>query len=213
MKATKIILLGGPGAGKGTQAKKLIEVLGIPQISTGDLLRAAKVAGTEVGKEATSYMDRGALVPDNVVLSLVENRLSQHDASAGYILDGFPRTTEQAIAMDSRGIEVERVVCLSVPGEVLTARLCGRRICRGCSASYHTEFRPSTVSGVCDSCGGETYQRKDDSPDVIPNRLSAYGNSTAPLIDFYSQRGIVRVVNGEGDFTIIFEAILKALDK
>lgn len=211
MKASKVILLGGPGAGKGTQAKRLIEVLGIPQISTGDLLRAARAAGTEIGKKAVSYMNRGALVPDDVVLSLVEDRLSEPDAEAGYILDGFPRTTKQAIAMDARGIGVERVICLSVPNDVLAARLSGRRICRSCGSSYHIEFRPSSTLGVCDSCGGDTYQRKDDSSEVIPKRLIAYENSTTPLIDFYGQRGLVRVVDGQGDFMAIFENILRAL--
>ncbi|MEZ4471783.1 MAG: adenylate kinase [bacterium] len=211
MGATRLILLGGPGAGKGTQSKRLIEVLGVPQVSTGDLLREARRAGTDLGNQARSFMDAGALVPDSLVVALVKERLAEPDAQAGYILDGFPRTAAQAEALDESGIEVERVVNLVVPDEVLIPRLAGRRICRECGSSFHVEFHPTRLEGVCDVCEGETYQRADDSPEVIPQRLQAYVQQTAPLVEFYSARGIVRTVDGLGEMEAIFARILEAL--
>lgn len=212
MRATRLILLGGPGAGKGTQSKRLVEQLGVPQVSTGDLLRAARQAGTELGEQARKYMDAGALVPDDLVVALVEGRLSERDAQRGYILDGFPRTTAQAAALDRRGIQIERVVNLFVPDEVLVARLANRRVCRQCGASFHLEYHPPRVEGVCDECGGEVYQRSDDSSAVIPERLKAYAQQTAPLVEFYSQRGIVRTVDGLGEMDEIFGRIMEALE-
>jgi adenylate kinase len=213
MAATRLILLGGPGAGKGTQAKRLVETLGVPQVSTGDLLRSARQAGTPLGEMAKSFMDSGALVPDDVVVSIVEERLGRSDAKAGYILDGFPRTTAQAAAMDGRGISVERVVNLVVPDSDLELRLGSRRICRSCGASFHLIYHPTAVPDICDRCGGAVYQRADDSAEVIPERLRAYAEQTAPLVDFYSRRGLVRIVDGRGDLDDVFHRILEALDK
>lgn len=212
MKARRLILLGPPGAGKGTQSVRLVDDLGIPQISTGDLLRAARKAGTELGNQAKSYMDAGALVPDELVLALVEERLAQADAQAGYILDGFPRNVSQAQALADRDITIERVVSMEVPSELLMGRLCGRRVCRACGASFHVEFNPTAQADVCDRCGGETYQRKDDKPEVIENRLAVYAEETAPLAAFYEARGTLRRVDGAGAMDAVYEAILAALE-
>lgn len=211
MTATRLILLGGPGAGKGTQAKRLVKTLGVPQISTGDLLRAARKAGTPLGEQAKSFMDAGQLVPDALIIELVNERLTQDDASKGYILDGFPRTTAQADAMRTHGIVVERVVNLVVSDGVLTQRLAQRRVCRGCGSSFHLEFHPPKTADVCDVCGGELYQRRDDSPEVIPERLAAYARQTAPLVAYYDDLGIVRTVDGTGAMAEIFERIIEAL--
>ncbi len=209
--ATRLMLLGAPGAGKGTQAVRLVDELGIPQISTGDLLRNAVAAGTALGKEAQSYMGAGKLVPDELVLSLVVARLAEPDAAKGYILDGFPRNLSQAEALVSRGIVLDRVLSLDVPKEALMERLTGRRICRACQASYHLSFNPTKVEGICDRCGGETYQRKDDSADVIANRLDVYEAQTAPLLDYYEKMGILRRVNGTGSIEGIYAALKDAL--
>lgn len=211
MTATRLILLGGPGAGKGTQAKRLVKTLGVPQISTGDLLRAARKAGTALGEQAKSFMDAGRLVPDALIIELVNERLGQPDAQAGYILDGFPRTTAQADAMRTHGIAVERVVNLVVSDVVLTKRLEQRRVCRSCGSSFHLEFHAPKTAHVCDACGGELYQRRDDSADVIPERLSAYARQTSPLVAYYDALGIVRTVDGTGDMSKIFERIIGAL--
>lgn len=211
MTATRLILLGGPGAGKGTQAKRLVATLGVPQISTGDLLRAARKAGTPLGEQAKSFMDAGQLVPDVLIIELVNERLTQPDANAGYILDGFPRTTAQADAMRTHGIVVERVVNLVVGDDVLTERLEQRRVCRSCGSSFHLEFHSPKVAGVCDVCDGELYQRRDDSPEVIPQRLAAYALQTSPLVAYYDELGIVRTVDGTGEMSRIFERIIEAL--
>ncbi len=213
MLATRLILLGAPGAGKGTQSKRLVENLGVPQVSTGDLLRAARQAGSVLGEKAKSFMDAGALVPDNLVVALVEDRLAQQDAQQGYILDGFPRTAAQAVALDVRGVVIDRVVNLVVPDSELVDRLSSRRVCRQCGASYHLVYHPPRVVGACDACGGEVYQRSDDSIGVIPERLKAYAAQTAPLVEFYSQRGLVRIVEGRGEMEDIFARILEALEK
>lgn len=209
--ASRLILLGGPGAGKGTQAKRLIKALDLPQISTGDLLRAARRAGTELGRQAQSYMDAGKLVPDALIIELVNERLAEPDASRGYILDGFPRTTAQADAMESSGIAVDRVVNIVVDDAELTRRLEQRRICKSCGSSFHLAFHPPQAEGICDACGGELYQRRDDSPEVIPERLAAYDAQTAPLVDYYSKRGLVRTVDGTGAMDDIYERIIEAL--
>lgn len=209
--ATRLILLGGPGAGKGTQAKRLIDALRVPQISTGDLLRAARQAGTPLGQQAQAFMDAGKLVPDELIIGLVDERLKASDAARGYILDGFPRTTAQADAMETSGIAVERVVNIVVDDAELTRRLEERRICRSCSSSFHLTFKPPVEAGVCDACGGELYQRRDDSPEVIPERLSAYKAQTAPLVDYYSARGLVRTVEGIGAIDEIYERVIEAL--
>lgn len=209
--ATRLMLLGAPGAGKGTQAVRLVDELGIPQISTGDLLRNAVAQGTDLGKEAQTYMAAGKLVPDELVLSLVVARLSEPDAAKGYILDGFPRNISQAEALVARGIKLDRVLSLDVPKEELIGRLTGRRICRACQASYHLTFNPSKKEGVCDRCGGELYQRKDDSADVIANRLEVYEAQTAPLLDYYEKAGILRRIPGTGSIEGIYAAIQNAL--
>jgi adenylate kinase len=212
MLAKRLILLGPPGAGKGSQSARLVEEQGIPQVSTGDLLRAARKAGTPLGQRAQAFMDAGALVPDELVLELVEERLAQADAKAGYILDGFPRNEVQAKALEERGIVVERVVSIDVTAGELERRLAGRRICRQCGATFHESFKPTAVPGVCDACGGETYQRSDDRPEVIASRLRVYEESTAPLIAYYQRLGKLRRVGGEGAFEDVFASIKAALE-
>lgn len=212
MGARRFILLGPPGAGKGTQSARLIEALGVPQISTGDLLRAARKAGTDLGKQAQAYMDAGQLVPDALVLSLVEERLAREDARSGYILDGFPRNIAQAEALATRGIAVERVVNVVVESSALLGRLTGRRVCQQCGATYHIETAPTTREGVCDACGGGVSQRKDDEASVIASRLEVYHRETSPLIDYYERRGLLRSVDGLQTADVVFGAVLAALE-
>jgi len=211
----RLILLGPPGAGKGTQAKLLVDTLGIPQVSTGDMLRAAVKAGTPLGREAKQYMDRGALVPDGVIVGLVRERLQQADCTRGYILDGFPRTVAQAEALGKTLAELkaslDHVVSLEVPTEDLVLRIAGRRTCRNCGAMYHVRFSPSRTAGRCDACGGDTYQREDDREETVRRRLQVYTDQTAPLIDFYAARGLLRRVEGTGEIADIFQRIRRAL--
>jgi adenylate kinase len=213
----RIILLGPPGAGKGTQAKRLIEQLGIPQISTGDMLRAAVKAGTPLGREAQSFMDRGALVPDGVIIGLVRERLLGPDCAGGYILDGFPRTAAQAEALDATlrelGTGLDHVLCLDVPSEDLIVRIAGRRTCRACGAMFHATFSPTKREGVCDACGGETYQRDDDREATVRQRLQVYADQTAPLIRYYEGRGLLRRIAGTGEIAGIFARMLRALGR
>ncbi len=212
MQAKRLILLGAPGAGKGTQSERLVTELGIPQISTGDLLRAARKAGTELGNQAKDFMDAGKLVPDALVVALVSERLSEEDAQGGYILDGFPRTEAQAEAMASHEILIDRVVSLQVPKDELIGRLTGRRVCRDCGASFHMKFKPTKIDGQCDKCGAETYQRKDDSVEVIEQRLKTFEAQTAPLIAYYERQGVLSHVDGNGPMDRIYEGILAALE-
>jgi adenylate kinase len=211
----RLILLGPPGAGKGTQAKLLVERLKIPQVSTGDMLRAAVKAGTPLGQEAKQYMNRGALVPDAVIIGLVRERLQQPDCSRGYILDGFPRTVAQAEALEKTlaGLQawLDSVVSLEVPTEDLVLRIAGRRTCRNCGAMYHVRFSPSKTDGRCDACGGPTYQRDDDREETVRRRLAVYAEQTAPLISFYEARGLLRRVPGTGEIAEIFQRITAAL--
>lgn len=211
----RLILLGPPGAGKGTQARLLAGQLKIPQISTGDMLRAALKAGTPLGLEAKQYMDRGALVPDEVINGLVRERVQQPDCAQGYILDGYPRTVAQAHSLRETllalGLTVDHVVSLEVPTEELVLRIAGRRTCRRCGAMYHVRFSPSKIDGRCDACGGETYQREDDREETVRQRLAVYTGQTAPLINFYAARGILRRVSGTGDIPEIFERITRAI--
>jgi adenylate kinase len=211
----RLILLGPPGAGKGTQAKLLVERLKIPQVSTGDMLRAAVKAGTPLGQEAKQYMNRGALVPDAVIIGLVRERLQQPDCSRGYILDGFPRTVAQAEALEKTlaGLQasLDSVVSLEVPTEDLVLRIAGRRTCRNCGAMYHVRFSPSKTDGRCDACGGPTYQRDDDREETVRRRLAVYAEQTAPLISFYAARGLLRRVPGTGEIAEIFQRITAAL--
>ncbi|UCG13023.1 MAG: adenylate kinase [Deltaproteobacteria bacterium] len=210
-----LILLGPPGAGKGTQAKMLVETYQIPQISTGDILRAAVKDGTTLGKEARSYMDKGQLVPDSVVIGIVEERLQQPDCKTGYMLDGFPRTVPQAEALDGMlqnlGSEIDHVVSIEVDNEELVKRLTGRRTCRECGAGFHVMFDPPKQEGVCDKCGGELYQRDDDNVETVTSRLQVYESQTMPLIDYYKTQGKVRPIEGVGEIKEVFNRVTQVL--
>lgn len=198
----RLVLLGAPGAGKGTQAKKIIEKYPIPQISTGDLLRAAVAAGTELGKAAKAVMDKGELVPDSVVLGMVEERIRQDDCKKGYILDGFPRNTKQAEALDEMlvrlGMPLTAALSVDVPFDNLMKRLTGRRTCRSCGQMFNVYFGAPKKEGVCDKCGGELFQRDDDKEETIKKRLDVYTAQTAPLIDYYRGKNILKSVDGAG---------------
>jgi len=211
----RIVLLGAPGAGKGTQAKKLIEKYGMPQISTGDLLRAAVAAGTALGKEAKSYMDKGELVPDSVVLGMVGERLKQDDCKKGYILDGFPRNTAQAEALDKMlaalNMSLTAALSVDVPFEDLMKRLTGRRTCKACGQMYNVYFKAPAKEGVCDKCSGELFQRDDDKEATIKKRLEVYTAQTEPLIGYYKNKGIVKSVSGTGSIDEIFKKVTEVL--
>ncbi|MDA8175120.1 MAG: adenylate kinase [Nitrospiraceae bacterium] len=213
----RIVMLGAPGAGKGTQAKKLIEKYKIPQISTGDILRQSVAEGTPLGKEAKGFMDRGELVPDKVVLGLVEERLGQPDCKAGFILDGFPRNTAQAAALDGMlskiGKPLQLAISVDVPFEDLMKRLTGRRTCRTCGQMYNVYFNAPAKEGKCDKDGAELYQRDDDKEETIRKRLQVYESQTAPLIEYYGGKGIVRRIKGTGSISDIFNAITAEIDK
>ena len=206
-----IILLGPPGAGKGTQAKMLVEEYQIPQISTGDILRAAVKEGSPLGKEAKACMDKGELVPDSVVIGIVEERIQQPDCTKGYMLDGFPRTVPQAEALDGMlqnlSSQIDHVVSIEVANEELVGRLTGRRTCRDCGAGFHVMFDPPEKEGVCDKCGGELYQRDDDNEATVRSRLATYNQATKPLIDYYAGKGLVRPIAGVGGIDDIFNKI------
>jgi adenylate kinase len=210
-----IILLGPPGAGKGTQAKRLIDKYGIPQISTGDMLRAALKEGTPLGLEAKKYMDQGTLVPDSVVIGLVKERIQKPDCAKGYMLDGFPRNVSQAEALDNMLSElkqkIDHVVSIEVPSSELLVRLTGRRTCRACGAGFHVKFDPPKKDGVCDKCGGELYQRDDDNEATVSSRLQVYEGQTKPLIDYYEKQAKIRKIDGVGDMNQIFGNIVKVL--
>ena len=211
----RLILLGPPGCGKGTQAKLLVERLKVPQVSTGDMLREAVKAGTPLGLEAKQYMDRGALVPDAVIIGLVRERLRNPDCNRGYILDGFPRTVAQAEALEQTLRELngslDHVISLELAAEDVVGRIAGRRTCRNCGAMYHLRFSPSKVEERCDACGGPTYQRDDDREDTVRRRLLVYADQTAPLLSFYESRGLLRRVGGTGEIGEIFQRITTAL--
>lgn len=210
-----LILLGPPGAGKGTQAKMLIEAYGIPQISTGDMLRAAVANQTALGLEAKKYMDAGQLVPDEVVIGLAKDRIAQPDCQKGFMLDGFPRTVPQAEALDKvlsgMGKKIDHVISIEVPDQELMGRLTGRRTCRSCGQGYHVMFDPPKVEGICDKCGGELYQRDDDNEATVSNRLKVYNDQTAPLINYYQQKGLLRPIDGVGSISEIQERIRAVL--
>ena len=212
-----LILLGGPGAGKGTQAKKLIDKYKIPQISTGDILRAAVKEGTEMGRKAKEFMDAGKLVPDEVVIGIVEDRLKQPDCTKGFILDGFPRTVPQAQALDGAlaktGSRIDHVVSIDVDEEALVTRLTGRRTCKNaaCGQMFHVKFTPPKKEGVCDKCGGELYLRDDDNETTVRSRLTTYNQATAPLIGYYAAEGLVRPIAGVGSIDDIFNKIVGIL--
>lgn len=207
-----IVLLGAPGAGKGTQAKMLTEKYGIPQISTGDILRAAVANGTQLGLEAKKYMDAGDLVPDSVVIGLVKDRLGEPDTEKGFILDGFPRTVAQAEALDeelaSLGKSIEAAIAVDVDPEVIVARLTSRRTCKECGAITSTA---ALVGGACPVCGGEVYQRDDDNATTVRNRLDVYAKSTAPLVDYYRSKGALHEIDGDRAIDVVFADVRSAL--
>ena len=209
----KMILLGAPGAGKGTQAERLCKVLEIPTISTGNILRAAVKNGTPTGLKAKAFMDAGKLVPDEVIIGIITERLAEDDCKNGYILDGVPRTIAQAEAMEKAGINFDAVVSIEVADEVIMERMSGRRVCESCGASYHLVAVPPKVAGVCDSCGGKLVQRKDDAPETVKDRLAVYHKETEPLKDFYAQRGLLKSVEIQPSVEATTAAILKALGR
>ena len=208
----RIVLLGPPGAGKGTQAKLMQKQIGISHIPTGDLLRAAVAGGSPLGRAAQEYMKRGELVPDSLVIDMIDQRLQQNGADLSFMLDGFPRTVAQAESLEQllsrQGIPLHHVVSLQVPREELVRRLSGRRTCRQCGAMYHVELDPTTRAGLCERCGGQLYQRDDDREETIRARLSVYDTSTAPVADFYRERGLLREIDGTGATAQVLERIL-----
>lgn len=212
----KIIMLGAPGAGKGTQAKKIAEAYGIPHISTGDIFRANLKEGTELGLKAKTYMDKGELVPDELTCDLVVDRISKDDAKNGYVLDGFPRTIPQADALtnalNARGEKVDFAVDVDVPDDNIINRMGGRRACVGCGATYHLMFAPPKKEGICDVCGKELILRDDDKPETVGNRLRVYHEQTQPLIDYYTKAGVLHTVDGTQDIDKVFEDIKGILE-
>lgn len=208
----KLILLGAPGAGKGTNAEILSDKLNIPTISTGNILRAAVKDGTPMGLKAKSFMDAGALVPDEVILGIIKERLAASDCANGFILDGVPRTIAQAEALEQLGIEIDKVVNLLVEDSTIEARMVGRRVCAKCGASYHIKNKPSKVEGVCDRCGGELVIRKDDRPETVRDRLVTYHQQTEPLVDFYRKRGKLVDIPDQGSIEATNAYILKQLE-
>ncbi len=210
-----IMLFGAPGAGKGTQAKFLIEKYGIPQISTGDILRAAIKEGTKMGLEAKKYMEDGKLVPDSTIIGIIKDRLAQEDCKKGFILDGFPRTLAQAEALDElmkeMGISLDKVLSLDVPDELIVGRITGRRVCKDCGASFHVEFNPAKIEGKCDFCDGELITRKDDTAETVEKRLGEYHAQTAPLFDFYKEKGVLVELDGTKDVSEVTEDIAAIL--
>ncbi|MBR5773296.1 MAG: adenylate kinase [Clostridia bacterium] len=208
----KLILLGAPGAGKGTQAEFISEKYNIPMVSTGNMIREALKNETELGLKAKSFMDAGQLVPDEVVIGIIKERLDAEDCANEFILDGFPRTIPQAEALDKMGVELDRVVNFEVPDEAIIARMGGRRVCAACGCSYHIEFNRPQKDGVCDKCGAELIQRKDDHPDTVKERLRVYHEQTEPLKDYYAQTGKLRMVDCQNDIAAITKATFAALE-
>ena len=207
-----IVLLGPPGAGKGTQAELIVKKYGIPQISTGDIFRANIKNGTELGKKAKEYMDKGELVPDELVVDLVKDRLEQDDCKNGFILDGFPRTIPQAEALDRMGIEIDRVIDIEVTDEKIAQRVSGRRVCLDCGATYHVDYKKPTKDGVCDHCGNTLVQRKDDLPETVEARLKVYHEQTEPLIAYYKVQGKLYPVAGQDKVEDTSALTIKALE-
>ena len=207
----KLILLGAPGAGKGTQAELIAAKLGIPTISTGNILREAIKNGTEIGLKAKSFMDQGKLVPDDVIIGIVRERVSQPDCEKGYILDGMPRTIPQAQALEDAGIHFDSVVSIEIEDAVIEQRMTGRRVCGSCGASYHITANPPKVEGICDHCGKELSIRKDDAPETVRNRLKVFHQETEPLKGFYEKLGKLKLVEGNQPIADITNAILKAI--
>ena len=211
----KIIMLGAPGAGKGTQAKMIAEKYAIPHVSTGDIFRANIKNGTELGKEAKKYMDQGKLVPDELTVKILLDRVAQPDCANGYVLDGFPRTIPQAEVLDKAlrelGDKIDYAINVDVPDENIVNRMGGRRACVGCGATYHIKYNAPKVENTCDTCGGELIIRDDDKPETVQNRLSVYHQQTQPLIDFYEKQGVLKTVDGTVDMNDVFAAIVDIL--
>lgn len=208
----KLILLGAPGAGKGTQAEIISEKYNIPTVSTGNIIRAALKNGTEMGLKAKSYIDAGELVPDNVVIGIIKERLSEPDCKEGYILDGFPRTIPQAVALDDMGFVIDAALSIEVADSEIVKRMSGRRVCEKCGASYHTEYKKPEVEGVCNICGGNLVIRKDDEPETVKNRLNVYHEQTEPLKDFYKSCGKLIEVQGQDEVKDTTRLVLEALE-
>ena len=208
----KLILLGAPGAGKGTQAEILCDKLHIPTISTGNILRAAVKDGTPMGLKAKSYMDAGALVPDEVIVGIVKERLAQPDCAGGFILDGMPRTIVQADALEKMGVEIDKALNILADEDLIIDRMAGRRVCAKCGASYHIKNKPSAKGGVCDRCGGELVIRKDDQPETVRDRLKAYHEQTEPLVGYYRERGKLVDIPDQGSIEATNAYILKVLE-
>ena len=207
-----LILMGAPGAGKGTQSEKISEKWGIPAISTGDMLRAAIKAGTELGKTAKSYMDEGKLVPDEIVIGIIKEHLATDACKNGFILDGFPRSIPQAEALDAMGVKIDAVLSIEVADEKIVERMSGRRVC-SCGASYHTAYKPSKKDGICDKCGAELYIRKDDAPETVLSRLETYHTQTEPLKEFYAKKGLLITVEGQEEVADTTALVFEALGK
>ena len=207
-----LILLGAPGAGKGTQAEVICDKLGVPTISTGNIIREALSKGTEMGIKAKSFIDAGQLVPDEVVIGIIKERLAKDDCKNGFILDGFPRTIPQAEALDAMGVVIDKVIDIEVPDDKIVQRLSGRRVCADCGASYHLEYKKPEKEGICNVFGGKLVQRKDDHPDTVLDRLKVYHEQTEPLKDYYSKAGLLKVVEGQEEVAATTALTLKALE-
>lgn len=210
-----LLIMGPPGGGKGTQAEVLVRELGVTHISTGDMFREAVKEGTEMGKKAKEYMDKGQLVPDEVVIGMVKERLSRPDCARGFLLDGFPRTLAQAEALDATlkelGLKLDAVININVPREPILERLTGRRVCRNCGATYHIKYNPPKVEGKCNHCGGELYQRSDDTEETVNKRLDVYEAQTQPLIEYYTKKGLIKHINGNQEIKKVSEEMLASL--
>ncbi len=212
----RLVLMGKPGAGKGTQAESIVRKLFIPHISTGDMFRAAIQTETAMGKLAKEYIEKGQLVPDEVTIGIVKDRLSQPDCKEGFLLDGFPRNVAQAQALEEMlkefGTNLDAVIDINVPDEKLVERLTGRRVCRSCGLSYHMLYNPPATPDVCDKCGGELYQRSDDTEETVRSRLAVYESKTAPLLQYYKEHGLLHVINGDQPINVVLAEVGKALD-
>ena len=207
----KLIFLGAPGAGKGTQAEFVSERLHIPTISTGNIIREALKSGTEMGRKAQSFIDAGQLVPDDVVIGIIQARLAEDDCQNGFILDGFPRTIPQAEALDRMGVDIDRVIDIEVPDETIARRVSGRRVCLKCGATYHLVAAPPKQAGICDKCGSELQQRKDDKPETVKARLATYHQETEPLKDFYAARGVLKSIQNQPTIEATNAVIMEVL--
>ena len=215
MSGLRLILIGAPGSGKGSQAVEISKQLGVAHLSTGDMLRAERANGSELGKLAQGYMDKGELVPDNVIIDMMKTRLQLSDCKNGYILDGFPRTVVQATAMEQAGIDVDRVILLEVPDEIIIDRLGGREVCssKGCGSTYHIKNKMPNKAGICDECGGALIKRPDDNPQTVKNRLETYHEQTKPVLEHYRQQGKLLEVNGVGTVDDVRARVLEALNQ